>query len=86
MPNERRVRDMVRKALQLGIIPARDPDRMWGGNGVGAPCTICGEPVTPDQVEYEVEFAHEGAIPGLDKYHVHLRCFAAWEFERTKLD
>ena len=57
-----------------------------GREWMGAPCTICGEPVTPDQVEYEVEFAHEGAIPGLDKYHVHLRCFAAWEFERTKLD
>jgi hypothetical protein len=22
--------------------------------------------------------------PGLDKYHVHIRCYAAWEFERTK--
>ena len=25
-----------------------------------------------------------GANPGLDKFHVHVRCFAAWEFERTK--
>ena len=22
--------------------------------------------------------------PGLDKFHVHVRCFAAWEFERNK--
>jgi len=22
---------------------------------------------------------------GLDRYHLHQRCFAAWEFERIKL-
>jgi hypothetical protein len=32
-----------------------------------------------------VEFAHDGANPGLDKFHLHLRCFAVWELERTKL-
>ena len=25
-----------------------------------------------------------GVNPGLDKFHVHIRCFAAWEFERNK--
>jgi hypothetical protein len=32
---------------------------------------------------FEVQFAFDGAEPGLDKFHIHLRCFAAWEFERT---
>ena len=77
MPNERRVRDMARKVLQLGIIPARDPDRTWGGNGVGLPCVICGGPITRDEVEYEIQFAHDGANPGLDRYRMHIRCFAA---------
>ena len=36
-----------------------------------------------DQMEYEVEFAHNGKVPGLDKYHVHVRCAAAWEAERA---
>jgi hypothetical protein len=36
-----------------------------------------------DELEFEIQFAHDGSNPGLDKYHVHLRCFAAWEFERT---
>jgi hypothetical protein len=36
-------------------------------------------------MEIEIEFAHDGDSPGLDKYHVHMRCFAAWEFERNKL-
>jgi hypothetical protein len=42
--------------------------------------------VTSDELEYEVQFAHDGASPGLDKYHLHLRCFAVWELERTKFD
>jgi len=35
-----------------------------------------------DELELEIEFAHDGDNPGLDKFHVHIRCFAAWEFER----
>jgi hypothetical protein len=34
-------------------------------------------------MEFEVEFAHDGDNPGLDKYHLHGRCFAAWELERA---
>jgi hypothetical protein len=27
---------------------------------------------------------HDGEAPGLDKLHTHVRCFAAWEFERSE--
>jgi hypothetical protein len=40
--------------------------------------------VRPDEVEFEVEFAQDGAVAGLDRYHLHVRCFAAWELERVK--
>jgi hypothetical protein len=42
--------------------------------------------VAKDEMEFEIEFARDGGCPepGLDKFHVHLRCFAAWEFERGK--
>jgi hypothetical protein len=43
---------------------------------------ICGLPVTQDENEFEIQLAHDGDNPGLDKYHVHNRCFATWEFER----
>ena len=34
-------------------------------------------------MEWEIEFdRHGGANPGLDKFHVHVRCFAIWEVER----
>ena len=60
------------------------PDRTWGGPGVGAPCSVCGEPIKRDQLELETQFAHDGSNPGLDKFHIHVRCFAAWELERRQ--
>ena len=83
MPNEAPVRDLARGVLQAGTLPRRDPDRTWGGKGVGLPCTVCGEPIPPTETEYELEFSHDGANPGLDRFHLHLRCFSAWEMERT---
>jgi hypothetical protein len=44
---------------------------------------VCGLPVTKDEKEFEIEFAHNGSNPGLDKFHVHIRCFAAWGMERS---
>jgi len=39
--------------------------------------------VTKGELEFEIQFEQDGG-DGLDKYHVHIRCFAAWEFERAK--
>ena len=84
MPDEARLREQARKAIEEGRVPILLPDRTWGGPGVGAECAVCQLPVTKDQLEFEIQFAHDGTDPGLDKYHVHVRCFAAWEFERAK--
>jgi hypothetical protein len=84
MPDEPRLREQAREVIQTGKLPARSPDRTWGGPGVGAPCSVCERPVSKDEMEFEIQFAHDGDNPGLDKYHVHVRCFAAWEFERNK--
>lgn len=85
MADEALLRGKAREAVQNGKLPRRQPDRTWGGPGVGTFCTVCERPVTKDQMEFEIQFAHDGDSPGLDKYHVHVRCFAAWEFERNKL-
>lgn len=76
------LRDLARTAIRDGKLPSREPDRTWGGPGVGAACVVCGRPVTKEQLEFEIQFAYDGDHPGLDKFHVHLPCFAAWEFER----
>ena len=36
-------------------------------------------------MEYELQFKHDGATPGLDRFHVHPRCLGAREMERTKV-
>ena len=82
MPDEARLREQARAAIQAGKLPSGTPDRTRGGPGVGADCTVCGLPVTKDQLEFEIQFARDGDNPGLDKFHVHIRCFAAWELER----
>jgi hypothetical protein len=83
MPDEIRLRE--RQVIPEGKLPARAPDRTWGGPGVGAPCSVCDRPVTKQELEFEIQFAHDGDNPGLDKFHVHIRCFAAREFERNKV-
>src|SRR5258708_3097963 len=80
--DEETAREKARSAIRAGKLPARAPDRTWGGPGVGAPCAICELPVRPTELEFEIQFAHDGSNPGLDKFHVHLQCFAAWQFER----
>ena len=84
MPDEHVLRAKAREAIAGGKLPNRRPDRTWGGPGVGAACVVCGAPVTREQMEFEIQFEHDGDNPGLDKYHIHLRCFAAWEFERRQ--
>ena len=46
------------------------------------PCAVCERPVRRPDREVQMQFEHDGRVPGLDTFHVHLRCFAAWEFER----
>jgi hypothetical protein len=82
MPDENLLREKARAVIREGKMPNRAPDRSWGGPGVEAPCSVCGLPVTKDEKEFEIQFSRDGDNPGLDKFHVHIRCFAAWEFER----
>jgi hypothetical protein len=86
MPDEEVLRRKAREAVREGKLPSRPPDRVWGGPGVDAPCSVCGLPVTKTEMEFEVEFAADGHGGGgdLDKFHLHRRCFAAWEFERQR--
>jgi hypothetical protein len=59
------LREKARVVIRTGTLPDRAPDRTWGGPGVGAPCSICDLPVEADQMEFEIQFAHDG---GLDTY------------------
>jgi hypothetical protein len=86
MQDESTLRQKAREVIQSGTLPVHRPQRMWGGRGSGAACAICGQRLEPDQFEFELQFASNGEErPGANLCHVHIRCFAAWEFEREDM-
>ena len=82
MSDEALLRKKAQGAIRDGKLPSRAPDRTWGGPGVGAPCAVCNLPVGRDEMEFEIQFRCDGTAPGLDTFHVHISCVAAWEFAR----
>ena len=54
----------------------------WSAPGVGAPCVVCDRPVEKAEMELEIQYARDGGAPHFDVFHVHTRCYAAWEFVR----
>ena len=81
--DENILRRIARKVILDGKLPSRRPDRTWGGPGVGAPCAVCGVSVERDQMEFEIQFTRDGVDVELVQAGIVIRCFAAWEFERS---
>ena len=86
MSDDCELRKKAREAMQAGKLPSHLPQRMWGGPGIGAGCTICGRPAGQDEVEFELEFGRDNDDRDLGIHHVHRQCFAAWELERTNFE
>ena len=95
MIDERTLRVRAGEALKAGRLPKVRPERIWGGPGIGVRCGVCGEPIERTESEFELQFAESpgcGPAPPGDEqpvgasadgsYHLHIRCFAAWELER----
>jgi hypothetical protein len=36
------------------------------------------------QMGFELHFARDGDKSGVDEFHIHIRCFAAWELEQKR--
>jgi hypothetical protein len=81
--SEVRLREQAREHLESGKLPDMSPRRVWGGPGVGNECGVCDLAVTEDQSEMQVEFLRDHGAEVLQIFHFHLRCFAAWELERS---
>ena len=86
MSDESTLRLNAREAIQAGKLPNRGAERMWGGPGFGACCAVCGTPVKPDQLGFELEFVRDDDVPDVGNTHVHIRCFEAWEIERRNFE
>lgn len=74
---ERSLKQLAQERIESGQLPCDRPARMWGSRGSGAPCALCGRPIGPNEIEYEVELRH-----GVhDTLHFHRVCHAAWHTE-----
>jgi hypothetical protein len=86
LPDEIVLREMAREAIRSGKLPSRPADRIVERHGwSGLACRVCGEPVKRDELVVEIQFRRQDPPLGLACYQLHQRCFAAWEFERTKV-
>jgi len=85
--DEQELRRRARTALNSGAIPRDRPKGLWGGNGSGEPCPVCGQSIDVAEMELEIEFEiAEVSARGVREFHMHLPCFAAWEIERSARD
>jgi hypothetical protein len=72
--------ETARERIETGRLPAVSPRRTWGGPGSGAGCALCDLPVTPLEIEFEVEFAPGSVTPRV--LHFHRQCHGVWDAER----
>jgi hypothetical protein len=84
--DERTLREKAVEAVRSGQLPSRRSDRLFGVPGSGGPCAVCGEPLTADEMEIQLQCTWNDGTSGLDLFHPHHRCYAAWEFERAKTE
>jgi hypothetical protein len=80
---ERSLREKVKLQLGDGSLPKEAPRRVYGGLGIGAFCQICSRPVTAQENELQLQFVRDSDPLSIVIFHLHPRCYAAWELERS---
>ena len=68
----RRASDLIARDL----LPASIPAHLWAGQGSQQPCSLCDQPIGPEEIEYELEDPQAGTERN---YRFHLRCHAIWQ-------
>jgi hypothetical protein len=63
---------LVRERLTSGRLPRAIPETVYAGRGTSMRCAACSQPITPQQIEYEV------AISGTKPLVFHMQCHSVW--------
>jgi hypothetical protein len=77
----------ARELICTGVLPSAAPDALFGGFGSKYVCALCGAPIRPTEVEYELEYRAVGAASGSSSRQLvrfHLPCHAIWDYERAR--
>jgi hypothetical protein len=77
LPSEPELSRIAHARIEDGQLGCEPPAATWGGYGDGTLCELCGEPIGPADVEYEVQMvAHRGRT-----HRFHLLCHTVWRVE-----
>jgi hypothetical protein len=71
---EAQLRAHIRALIESKELPCEVPARMWGGNGSGEICSVCGKPIGPEELEFE--YAIETRT-----LRFHRLCHGLWQIE-----
>ena len=72
LPDETALRLLAKRKIKAGVLPGAAPQSAFAGKGVGLPCSLCEQPITEN--EYEFEYTNGGGeVP-----RFHLRCQEIW--------
>jgi hypothetical protein len=77
----------ARELISAGVLPSTAPDAMFGGIGSESVCALCGAPILPAEVLYELEYRAVGVATHSSSRRLvcfHLTCYAIWEYERAR--
>ena len=80
MATESQLRDTlrvhIRQQIENGLLPVFIPETIHAGYGAGIQCFACHQPITPEQIEYEIEDAEH-----LKRLRFHIGCHGLWQIE-----
>ena len=70
----------IRSSIAAGLlpIPTVAPDEMWVGKGSGRCCSVCDQPITEAEIEYETD------LPTGKTLRLHQQCLHEWHEERRR--
>ena len=71
IPDEQ-TRALVRERLVSGRLPRVVPETVYAGRGTSTRCAVCSQPITPQQIEYEI------AVSGAQPLVFHMQCHDVW--------
>jgi len=71
---ETELRAKIRTLIERGELPCEVPASMWGGNGSGEICSVCGKPIGPQELEFEYPI-------GPKTLRFHRLCHGLWQLE-----
>lgn len=83
MPSTRQeeLRRLARERIDQRELPGEEPAQVWGGQGSGRLCALCGIPIRSDELEYEFEQRLAGRV---QTFRFHVTCETLWQLECTQ--